>query len=248
MLLNRPLTDQSSRYTILKNKNLSIPPGAAPCCPQAADSKNPIPNSEQLPLGSDFAEFLDRDNQTDVNFPDLGDFGDLPPIPLETYHSDMDPFNLSTSETDQFPLHSSLAPFAGTSLDSTSHALDGDSPRPSSSRDFCNWKADVSGLETDAGAAGLTEELQRLIASHGLTSEEVESQLASFLQPGRDPMQIDYQPDTEPADSSTPGDSSSRSAKSRRTTITMDNIASETLVEVMQVLINAKAKVRFETE
>lgn len=160
----------------------------------------------------------------------------------------MDPFNLSTSETDQFPLHSSLAPFAGTSLDSTSHALDGDSPRPSSSRDFCNWKADVSGLETNAGAAGLTEELQRLIASHGLTSEEVESQLASFLQPGRDPMQIDYQPDTEPADSSTPGDSSSRSAKSRRTTITMDNIASETLVEVMQVLINAKAKVRFETD
>ena len=167
---------------------------------------------------------------------------------LETYHSDTDPFNLSTSETDQFPLHSSFAPFAGTAFDSTSHAPDGDSPRPSSSRDFCNWKADASGLETNPGAAGLAEERQRLIASHGLTSEEVESQLASFLQPGRDPMQIDYQPDTEPADSSTPGGSSSRSATSRRTTITMDNIAPETLVEVMQVLINAKAKVRFETE
>ena len=169
-------------------------------------------------------------------------------MPLETYHSDTDPFNLSTSETNQFPLHSPFAPFAGTAFDSTSHDLDGNSPRPSSSRDFCNWKADASGPETNAGAAGLVEERQRLIASHGLTSEEVESQLASFLQPERDPMQIDYQPDTEPVDSSTPGDSLSRSVTSTRTTITMDNVASETLVEVMQVLINAKAKVRFETE
>ena len=233
----------SSRYAILKNKNLFLPPGTAPCCPAAAGSKNANLSSEKSPHGSDFAEFLDPNSQNEINFPDLGDFSDLPLMPPETYHSDTDPFNLSTAETDQ-PLHSSSAPFAGTPFDRPSHPLDG---KPSSSYDTCKWKVDALGQETRVTATELAEERQELRSSHALTSEGFESHPAPFRQLRKDPMQIDYQPDAEPADSSISGDSSSRSAEGGRTTITIDNIASEILVEVIQVLINAKAKFRFET-
>lgn len=194
-------------------------------------------------------ESLDRDNQTGINLQDVEDFGNLPAMPLEMYRSDTDTFNLSNPEMSQLPLHSPFSPFPDMIQDTADYAQDGDNSKPSSGRDSHGWNVDELGAESSAGSTGLTEEQrQQLSAYHGLTSEEVESQLTSFLQPGSDPMQMNYQPDLELLDSSNPGDPSSRGGRSRRTTITMDNIAPETLVTVMQVLINANAKVRFETE
>ena len=236
------------RYTILKNKNLSIPPGAAPCCPPVAGTKDTTLNSEQSPLDSDFAEFLERNNPANIDLPDLGAFHDVSSMPLKTYHPDAEPFSLSSAEVDQFLLHSSFAPFPCTTFDSASHALDGDGPKSSSNGDFFDWIMGASGLETDITALGPAEERPQLTLSHDLTSEPVESPLASSPPREKDAMQIDDRPDADLAGSSTSGGTSPRGARSRRTTITIENIASETLVEVMQVLINAKAKFRFETE
>ena len=246
------VSDGSSfRYTILKNKNLDIPPGAAPCCPPVADSTPAILNSEQSPLGSDFACFLDYNDQTETDFPDLGDFDEIPTVPHETQDFSRDPFSLSYAETDQHSLQSPAA-FTGLAFDSTTKPfLDGDSSRPSSSRDFCN------GIEAPSynrrqgkgsAAAWQVKERQQLMASHRRTSEEAESQVLTSLQPVRDPMQIDYRPDAEPTDSSVSVGTRTRCARSRRTTIHIESIASETLVEVMGVLINANAKVKLETE
>ena len=218
-----------------------MPPGIAPCCPPAAGSIIPILDFEQSPLGSDFAEFLGRNDQTEIDLSDLGDFNDHPQMPLETHHSDKDPFGLS------FP-DSSFASSSATAFDSASQAPDGDFPRHSPSHEPPNWATGTSGPGTNSTAARLAEERQQLLFSHGLTSEEVESSLAWLPLLGEGPKQTEHHPGTDPADSSHPERSSSHSVGSRRTTITIDNMASETMMEVMQILINAKAKVRFETE
>ena len=226
------------RYSILKNKNLSIPPGTSPCCPPAVDSENPVLNTEQSPLGSDFADSLERNDQTEFDFSALA----------EISYSDMDPFGLSFTQTDQLPLHSPIASFSGTAFDSASQAPDGDSPAHTPQHDLGNWKIGASGPETNITASRLAEERQQLLSSHGLTLKEVESQLALFTQLRRGPDRYEHHADVGPADAFIPGELSSHTSRSRRTTITIDDIAPETLVEVMQVLINAKAKVRFETE
>ena len=56
-------------------------------------------------------------------------------------------------------------------------------------------------------------------------------------------MQSAYQPDAESADLENHW---SDSARSRRATISMDDVASDTLVDVMQLLITLKAIFRFE--
>ena len=115
--------------------------------------------------------------------------------------------------------------------------------------DCSGSKVDILGAESRDAPTELTEEQRhQLLVSHGLTSDEVESQLENFLQIGTDPMQTDYPPELAPAGSSSSGDCSSGGVRNTRTTITTDNIAPETLMNVMQTLINAKAKVRLETE
>ena len=207
-------------------------------------------NSEQSPLDPNFAKVLDYNDQTETIFQDLEYCDDFPAMSHETYDSSTDVFGLSNAETDQLSLQSPAA-FTGLAFDSTSLLLDGDSSRPSSSRDFCNG-IEAPSCHRRQGNGSTTaqqvEERQQLMASHGLTSEEAESQVAMSLQPVRDPMQINYQPDAEPADSSASVGTRTRCGTSKRTTIHIDSIASETLMKVMQVLINANAKVRLETE
>ena len=230
---------------------MDIPPGAAPCCPPVADSTPAIVNSEQSPLGSDFAGFLDYNDQTETDFPDLGDFAQIPTMSHETNDFSMDPFSLSYAESDQHSLQSPAA-FTGLAFDSTTKPLlDVDSSRPSSSRDFSDGiEAPSCNRRQGKGSAPTwqVKELQQLMASHDRPSEEAESQVLTSLQPVRDPMQIDHHTDAEPTDLSVSVGSQTRCARSRRTTIHIDSIASETLVEVMQVLINANAKVKLETE
>ena len=225
-----------------------MPPGAAPCCPPAAGSKTPTLNSEQSPLDSDLAEFLDRNDQTDIDLSNLGDFNDHSYIPPEMHYPDTDPFGLSFAEIDQLPPESSFASFSGSAFDGASQAPAGDSPEDSRKDDCCGWTMGASGSGLDVTATRLAEERQQLLSSHGLTSEEVESELALLPFLGESSKQTDHHLGAARADSSLQGESSSHSVGSGRTTITIDDISSETLLEVMQVLIKAKAKVRFETE
>lgn len=224
------------RYTILKNKSVTIPQGAAPCCPKSAVGNNITSHSPQSPPATSFVDLLGRENPGDTSFQDFGAFDHSSPKSYGLY-----------SEPDLFPHATSFSPYADLSKKTEGFVHEDGNTRLMTRRETLGSKDDESSPESagDKLRNWTDEERQQIMAANGLTSDEVESQLATFLDPDHDSMRIDFQSDSGPIDSSS---SSSRGVHSRRTTITMDDVAPETLTSVMQILINAKAKVRFETE
>ena len=170
-------------------------------------------------------------------------------MPLEICHPETDLFNLSSPEMSQLSLHSPFAPLPDTTQETAGRVESSESSRISLGDDYSGSKADASRVEGCGVSTGFVEgQRQQHSVSHGLTPEEVGSQLPYLLELGSDPMHLDYPPTLEPAEPSSPRDGSSRWIPNRRTTIIMEDIAPETLMNVMQILIHAKAKVRLETE
>lgn len=183
-------------------------------------------------------DLLRGDNAGDINFQDLGAFDHLSP----TSHGlcpEPNLFNLSSSSMNAPPTQ--FSPHLDRTDKSPGFGHDDKNATFTLRHEPLGWNDDESNPENAGNNSIHWTEGQRhqIMAANGITSNEVDSQLAKLFEPDHDPMRIDSQSDWGQIDSST---SSPGGVHSRRTTIIIDNVAPETLTTVMQILITAKAR------